>query len=124
MSVLIRGMEMPKSCKSCDLLQNYDGDMFCPFNNYLNFGDIKNVPDYVLDACPLVELPLKHGRLVDCDKLIEKEEKEYLEQDKELPPTGIERLALALVHSIILSELNKENAPTIIEAEGVENNDG
>lgn len=57
MSVLIKGMDMPKSCKSCDLLQDYDGDMYCPLNSYLNFGDIENVPDYVMDGCPLVEIP-------------------------------------------------------------------
>lgn len=57
MSVLIKDMEMPKSCDSCDLLQDYDGDMYCPLNSYLNFGDIENVPDYVMDSCPLSEVP-------------------------------------------------------------------
>lgn len=57
MSVLIKEMEMPKSCKSCDLLQDYDGDMYCPLNNYLNFGDIENVPDYVMSGCPLSAQP-------------------------------------------------------------------
>lgn len=57
MSVLIKDMKMPKSCNSCDLLQDYDGDMYCPLNSYLNFGDIENVPDYVMDSCPLSEVP-------------------------------------------------------------------
>lgn len=57
MSVLIKDMEMPKSCDSCDLLQDYDGDWYCPLNSYLNFGDINNVPDYVMDSCPLSEVP-------------------------------------------------------------------
>ena len=57
MSVLIKDMEMPKSCKNCDLLQDYDGDMYCPLNNYLNFGDIENVPDYVMIGCPLSAQP-------------------------------------------------------------------
>lgn len=57
MAILIKGMEMPKSCKSCDLLQDYDGDMYCPLNSYLNFGDIEYVPDYVMPGCPISELP-------------------------------------------------------------------
>lgn len=57
MSILIKDMEMPKSCKSCDLLQDYDGDMYCPLNDYLNFGDIENVPDYVMIGCPLSAQP-------------------------------------------------------------------
>jgi hypothetical protein len=70
MSVLIKGMDMPKSCKSCDLLQDYDGDMYCPLNSYLNFGDIENVPDYVMDGCPLVEVKTPHGRLIDADEMV------------------------------------------------------
>lgn len=57
MSVLIKDMKMPKSCKSCDLLQDYDGDMYCPLNSYLNFGDIEYVPDYVMIGCPISEAP-------------------------------------------------------------------
>lgn len=57
MSVLIKDMKMPKSCNSCDLLQDYDGDMYCPLNSYLYFGDIENVPDYVMIGCHLSEMP-------------------------------------------------------------------
>lgn len=65
MSVLIKDMEMPKSCKSCDLLQDYDGDMYCPLNTDLNFGDIENVPDYVMIGCPLSEVPKrKRGKWI------------------------------------------------------------
>lgn len=55
--MLIKDMKMPKSCKSCDLLQDYDGDMYCPLNSYLNFGDIEYVPDYVMIGCPISEAP-------------------------------------------------------------------
>lgn len=68
MSVLIKDMEMPKSCNSCDLLQDYDGDMYCPLNDYLNFGDIENVPDYVMIGCPLSEVPeRKPGKWIDAE---------------------------------------------------------
>ena len=71
MSVLIKNMKMPKSCKTCDLLQDDDGDMYCPFGDCPVFGDIEYVPNHVAsDICPLVELPEHHGRLIDEDKII------------------------------------------------------
>lgn len=70
MSVLIKDMQMPKSCKTCDLLQDDDGDMYCPFGDCPVFGDIEYVPNHVAsDICPLVELPEHHGRLIDADVL-------------------------------------------------------
>lgn len=72
MSVLIKDMQMPKSCKTCALLQDYDGCMYCPFGDRPVFGDIEFVPNHVAsDICPLVELPEKHGRLIDADALID-----------------------------------------------------
>ena len=75
MSVLIKGMEMPKSCKSCDLLQDYDGDMYCPLNNYLNFGDIENVPDYVMIGCPLSAQP--EPQWIPCSERLPKKDGRY-----------------------------------------------
>lgn len=70
MGVLIKDMKMPKSCKSCDLLQDYDGDMYCPLNSYLNFGDIEYVPDYVMIGCPISEAPeRKKGKWIYKDDL-------------------------------------------------------
>ena len=104
MSVIIRGMDMPKSCKECDLLQDYDGDMYCPLNDYLNFGDIENVPDYVMSGCQLVELPKKHGRLIDGDEL----KTAFPACDNSKPVT------VACVRATI------NHMPTVIEAEGSE----
>ena len=71
MSVLIKDMQMPKSCKTCAVLQDYDGCMYCPFGDCPVFGDIEYVPNHVAsDICPLVKLPEHHGRLIDADVLV------------------------------------------------------
>ena len=55
MSVLIKGMEMPKSCITCR--------MEC----------IARIHDSTKRSkdCPLVSVPAPHGRLVDIDKALE-----------------------------------------------------
>ena len=68
MSVLIRGMDMPENCETCA----YQTKGAC-FASGVNKGTItirrmdKERPDW----CPLVELPEKHGDLIDRNKLIE-----------------------------------------------------
>ena len=64
MSILIRGMEMPKNCLECNFsAQEDDGEWYCPFTKVyaLNIG--RQV------ECPLVEVP-PHGRLIDADVLV------------------------------------------------------
>lgn len=64
MSVLIRGMEMPKNCCDCSLTYYEPGEgSSCIFTDVpcLNIGR--------QDACPLAPLPEKHGRLIDADVL-------------------------------------------------------
>ena len=63
MSVLIKGMKMPKNCGVCPVehyecmllgdtyvMQYFDGDERHPY-------------------CPLIEVPTPHGRLIDADAL-------------------------------------------------------
>ena len=45
--IIIRGMEMPKSCIGCKSFREED--------------------DFYRSCCPLVELPEPHGRLIDAD---------------------------------------------------------
>jgi len=58
MSILIKGMEMPKNCGGC----------------FLRFGQcsrriyMENRPS----DCPLNEVPEPHGRLIDADKLMKR----------------------------------------------------
>lgn len=62
MSVLIKGMEMPKKCDKCKI------SLFClaaskpaiPMQIWM-----KTRPDW----CPLIEVPEPHGRLGDLDEL-------------------------------------------------------
>ena len=68
MSVIIKGMKMPKSCDSCDLIQ-FDDEEFeahCPLSSYYRWCGTP--PDYRPEGCPLVEVPTPHGRLIDCER--------------------------------------------------------
>ena len=56
MSILIKGMEMPKNCTECHAR--------CRL--YLNGRKFRH-PD-----CPLIEIPTLHGRLIDADALLNK----------------------------------------------------
>ena len=64
MSVLIKGMKMPENCMDCkikqyDELENYH---VCPFSGVMCLSIGRQ------DACPLVALPDKHGRLIDAEE--------------------------------------------------------
>lgn len=65
MSVLIKGMDMPKSCFHC---------YFCNFGQCKlnpNITVIKNWLDKTLyKKCPLVGVPTPHGRLIDENELL------------------------------------------------------
>ena len=98
MSILIKGMEMPKCCNDCWF---YDDSRCYLFSygvpNRYNY-DALTMPDW----CELIELP-PHGRLIDADVLRKKmaERRSY-----------VGRLSdpLCLI----------EDAPTIIESEDKE----
>ena len=70
MSVIIKGMKMPKSCDSCDLIQFDDEGLeaHCPLSPYYRWCGTP--PDYKPEGCLLVEVPTPHGRLIDADKLV------------------------------------------------------
>ena len=110
MSVLIKGMEMPRDCPFCpmshwnkmDKLTGCDavsGKRYIPEGDYL-YWNSEGRPDW----CPLVEIP-PHGRLIDADAL-----------DKKLINGGC-------IWPEEYAEWADEcfaNAPTVIEAEGRE----
>ena len=65
MSVLIRGMQMPRNCMNCPVKI----DTFCQILNidvdpFYDGGVERN------ENCPLVELPEHHGRIIDEDEII------------------------------------------------------
>lgn len=77
MSVLIKDMQMPKSCGSCKLFgASHAIGLFSPLGwCRVNGKEIFRLSEKA-DFCPLVEVPEPHGRLIDADKL-----KSYWEPD-------------------------------------------
>lgn len=74
MSVLIKGMEMPKSCDECRIMvfedTNCVPELFCgcPIVFKAHPQGVGHRPDY----CPLIPVP-PHGRLIDADALMKLE---------------------------------------------------
>ena len=108
MSVLIKGMEMPKNCHSCPMCLM----RFCQAGDR-ELSKQETRPNAKRpEDCPLVELP-PHGRLIDADAL------RLLYDFSGYKPTGdmteeeFDRLMcrLPVIRAII------DEAPTIIEAE-------
>ena len=73
MSVLVKGMRMPNNCMACDLEEVDDcGNGYrCPLIYKGYTAKIRQ--DGKLPKCPLVEIPEKHGDLIDRNDL----KKEY-----------------------------------------------
>ena len=69
--ILIRGMEMPKSCEDCPLVEeteNFFGDIMSRVCNLIYKGYTSEATKgRRRDDCPLVPLPEGHGRLIDAD---------------------------------------------------------
>ena len=68
MSVLIRDMKMPMNCNECPLGEYEDSEWFVCYPMNLAYRHMAQCDR--LDDCPLVELPEKHGRLIDADVLL------------------------------------------------------
>ena len=95
MSVIVKGMEMPANCRSCDF-SDYEG-RFCKVANVF-------IPMIGKSwFCPLVELPKKHGRLIDADALLKQKGDCYDHDGHLLYAVGTGNILYA---------------PTIVEAEG------
>ena len=67
MSILIRGMEMPKRCIDCPFMVSRDNDDCILQSDEANAKF--NSWDDMKASCPLVEIPTPHGRLGDLDAL-------------------------------------------------------
>lgn len=106
MSILIQGMEMPKSCIACLLnfgekRPEYGLTIYCPYSDgVISWRDIpwrdKAFDNGRLASCGIVSVP-SHGRLIDADELKKKHhwtddfyETEYVEvEDIDAAPTVI-----------------------------------
>ena len=118
MSILIKGMEMPKSCKECQVSFGYGNDVYCPFLfepcDAIEDGTMwKECPkEGGLADCPLIEVQSPHGRLIDADALHDAMYHRAFETDGDtMWQSGcwVRYRAIEQVH---------ESQPTIIEAEG------
>ena len=106
MSLLIKDMKMPKCCNNCEF--HWEEDVSFEIihqcqvkTGYIDNADIHSFPY----DCPLVELPEKHGRLIDADALI----KALIRKE---PFNDCAR--------VVIAECMEEvrHAPTVIETEG------
>ena len=63
MSVLIKGMQMPKNCAECPVALS---GKYCRINQtHTTYIELPIRQDH----CPLVEFPEHHGRLIDEDEI-------------------------------------------------------
>ena len=109
MSVLIRGMEMPQCCADCKFsdIYSYPPDYDDEYRCELEYFSMSYEDAQMRHAnCPLVELPEKHGRLIDADAINYEDE---IWEKKCIP------ILLVYIAWLIAGEV-----PTILEAEGTE----
>ena len=100
MSILIKGIDMPKSCGGCEFNYCLEGGSYEWWECVILHDDINQFDTRRTD-CPLVEIPTPHGRIIDASELI----KSYMKGTK----TDIDDFYDTI--DII------DNAPTILEAE-------
>ena len=101
MSVIVKGLEMPKICGQCQIKLGIDCELW------------KHVRSVSLDRhkdCPLAPVP-PHGRLIDADKLEDKCSRQA--RDGWNKSTNTTNWGYA--YTIFKSDI--EDAPTIIPAE-------
>lgn len=91
MSVLIKGMEMPKAGQTIEIAQNVDGNMFARLEpSFDSWHEI-------------IAVPAPHGRLIDADELLK----------------WADVIPLTWDGGVDINDLEEylDNAPAIIEAE-------
>lgn len=108
MSVIVKGMALPKNCAECKMWSICeclnDFDDFESICYAVDDGDLVRA-----DECPLVELP-PHGQLIDADELIDGCEKLM----RMLDPESKEYLRVFAIKSYLMWAAEY----AVIEAEG------
>jgi len=101
MSVIIKCMKMPAGCMDCNLLYMDRGGAYCMATNNCaeEEGGADQYEDTRPDWCPLIELPVEHGRLID--------ENEALINYAKMPSMPTPEI-LAVTKTIIPSEGDKK----------------
>ena len=113
MSVIVKGMKMPENCEECFFVgrgfPDWCGIPWIPKDED-EIEDTSIRPDW----CPLVELPEKHGGLIDGNAFREELDNHYPFTKEEQSRHGMADIA----KGELLYVLNK--MPIVIEAEGEE----
>ena len=126
MSVIVKGMRKSDCCNKCEF--HWEEDVSFEIihqcqvkTGYIDNADIHSFPY----DCPLIELPEKHGRLIDADAfaeniktIIERQRYDDLAIDKLLTVGDVLNAVIADLKG--MTPYGYENAPTVIEAEGVD----
>ena len=124
MSIYIKGMEIPTSCRKCGLMMNCDDcegwECYClPLKK--SIGHLEKFRDepYVLtdkrrDDCPLLHVP-KHGRLIDADALKSTVLEALNNAITDGNSTPLGRALCEFIAKNIVDEI--EAAPTVIPAD-------
>lgn len=108
MSILIKGMKMPKSCSDCFAEQCIGSDFGC---GIIGFED-GNTTCFTRERrkdCPLVEVP-PHGRLIDADALMQSFHDEFDDEEVHDFECGAYWFHGSVINHVI-------NSPIIIPAE-------
>lgn len=116
MSYIVKSETFPESCNKCDSCYMCPGVRYCSLSHQAD-GKHLDVKDYFYNNtkhpdCPLLELPKKHGRLIDADRLT-KILQDTLDNYSDNYNDGktVEKLVVDVCKQFI------EHCPTIIEAE-------
>lgn len=109
MSVLIKGyIKVPKNCVNCPFRYEYDFELFCTITSaQLYSDDLYGFRRHEL--CPLVEVLIPHGDLVDRKTLMQEVEKYIIKPDMVMNNTWNECV------KTIMYEI--KNAHAIVEEE-------
>ena len=126
MSILIKGMKMPTSCNTCPMLEGDRLDGLChAASRWLDDDEYwrwylypeGDVDDSRPLNCPLVEVPVPHGRLIDAD-VVERDLQQMSENVENSFPLLNRNDALMFERGIQFARQYVLNlATTIIEAE-------
>jgi hypothetical protein len=73
--LVIRGMDMPKTCYSCKLKVRNKDKIVCPITKESFSVEDENILEFRLSNCPTFPLPKNHGRIVDANEVLEKADK-------------------------------------------------
>ena len=123
MSVLIKGMKMPKTCEDCQFHRYHSHHEYvCVATPLFYPMNLANSEGIRKDWCPLVELPEKHGRLIDADAFADRI-KSIIERQGYDDSIIDGCLTVGEVLNAVIADLKGmtlygyEDAPTVIEAE-------